>query len=61
MERSLRMLLLRQRGAKRSENTIASGLHDMPAISPRRFHHDSQCRVDDALGLFGVQILDQLH
>ena len=60
MEGALRMILVSERCAKQCENTVASGLRDIAAITVYRFHHQLQHRVDYRPRLLGIEIADQL-
>ena len=55
------MVFMSDRGTKECKDAIAQGLRHVALITMHSFHHTLQGRIDDAMGLFRVQVFDELH
>jgi hypothetical protein len=60
VDRALRMIFVRDRGAKQCEDAIAGRLHDITAVALDRIDHQLDCRIDNRARLFRIKILHQL-
>ena len=60
VQRSLRMVLVRDRRAEQCEDAIAGALHDVAVIAPHRVDHQLERRIDNRARLFGIEVLLQL-
>jgi hypothetical protein len=61
VQSSLWVILVRDRGAEQCEDPIAGRLHDVTAVAMRRIHHEFERWIDDRAGLFGIDVLHQVH
>src|SRR5262249_39964912 len=55
------MIFVRDGRAKKGEDTIAGGLHDVAFVTMDRFHHQLQDGVDNRASLLRVDVFDQIH
>jgi hypothetical protein len=61
VERALRVVFMRDRRTKQSEDAVTRGLRDVAAVALHRLHHQLESRIDDCAGLLGVEVLYQVH
>jgi hypothetical protein len=57
IQRSLRMVLVRDGRAEQRKDAVAGRLHDVAVVAPRRIDHQLQRRIDNRAGFFGVEVL----
>ena len=55
------MIFMGDGGAKERKDAIARGLGYVAPIAMHGLHHQLEGRIDNAAGLFGVEVFDQLH
>src|SRR6202040_2409704 len=61
VERTLRMVLMRDRRAEQRENSVAGGLHDVSVEAMDRVHHQLERGVNDGASFLRIEVLDQIH
>src|SRR5262249_6937555 len=61
IERPLRVILMRKRCPEQRKNTIASGLHDIAAVTMDGIDHQLKCWINNRPGLLWVEVLHKLH
>ena len=54
------MVLVRHRRPEQREDAVVGRLHDIATVTPHRLDHQLQRRIDNAAGLFGIEVLHQL-
>ena len=54
------MIFVGNRGAKQREDAIAQGLGHVALVAMHGLHHELQGRIDDAAGLLGVEVFQQV-
>ena len=59
MERTLRVVLVRDRRAEQREDAVAGRLHDVPVVAMDRVDHQLQRRIDNRARLFRVEVAHQ--
>lgn len=53
------MILVGPRGAEQGQDAIAEGLGNVALLMVYRLHHEPDHGVDQTLGIFRVEVLDQ--
>ena len=59
VQRTLWMVFVCERGAEKREYAIAGRLDDVAVVAAHGFDHQSERRIDDGAGLFGVEVLGE--
>jgi hypothetical protein len=59
IERTLRMVLVGDRGAEQCEDAVAGRLNHIAVVAMRGVDHQLQRRIDDRAGLLGVEVFHQ--
>ena len=55
------MIFVRDGSAKEREDAIAGGLSHIALVAMDRVHHELQGGIDQAAGVFGVEVFDEIH
>ena len=61
VDRALRMVFVRDRGAEQGEDSVTGGLHDTSIETADHLDHKFEDRIDQPAGIFGIQRLQEIH